>query len=334
MVNKKNCYFRRSHFHVPSYVYLKVLNEMRRLKDNTISVESLRNTFYSRYESELKNLWQHSIFIWGFEVLLFTAYGYLVASFFLDIEKNTNLFVCNIVAIVFSFVGLCISAIWIALAKSTKTWQEYFEALIMNLEEDVDYFPFPRVLAMGGFHNRLSNIDQSLMTTNIGKFSPGKLNIFISQFVWIIWFCICIVHCLFFEPIIYKLIFVAFVFLLYLLFLILLKNMCSNCYFERETRGKEDAFENYLKIERLMPKLGKLNDVESLKDFVFKDLLACKLFSIDELASDYKDLMDDFKGKLINEEFSKNDSVIEFVNKLRCFLCDCMKVFRERYNEK
>ncbi len=46
-----------------------------------ISINSIRNTFYSRYESELKKIWEHSVFVWGFVVLLFTG---IYSPFFSD----------------------------------------------------------------------------------------------------------------------------------------------------------------------------------------------------------------------------------------------------------
>ena len=150
--------------------------------DDKISMKDVRDTLYSRYDAEIKNLWEHSAFVWGFELLLFTGYGYLFSKVLGGNESNYAI----ITPLVISFIGLCISALWISLAKAAKARQEVFESQIVEFESSPKYFDLKRIFAMGGFHNRLKELDSNLSKTSAGKFSPGRLNIFIAQFAWFI----------------------------------------------------------------------------------------------------------------------------------------------------
>ena len=279
-----------------------------------ISINSIRNTFYSRYESELKKIWEHSVFVWGFEVLLFTGYGYLVANFFLKHDKDVciRLFYCNIVAIVLALIGLCISSVWIALAKASKARQEAIETLIVELEGNPEYFKYPRVFAMGGFHNRMKKLDQALYTTEIGKYSPGKLNIFIAQFSWLIWCVLEIVHLSFlkiFSPFHVCIISFAIPVLLYVLFIYLLNTKCKT-YLEKEDYGTDYIFDMYNKVEMLIERLGSINsfDLDGLKNFIVNELSTLNFIWDDKFTDDfdreeYRSLISDFKMKYIEGYF-------------------------------
>jgi len=160
-----------------------------------VSIENVREKLYERYNAELGQLWQHSIMAWGFELLIFTGYGYLIANFFLKCSGSCIFYHnLNLIALGICFLGLCVSAMWIALVKAAKTRQESSEEVIHNLERDPDFFPYSRVYAMGGFHNRVKKLDMSLRTGNPGKFSPSRLNMFIGQFTWFVWASLSLVH--------------------------------------------------------------------------------------------------------------------------------------------
>lgn len=88
---------------------------------------------YQAYADEIKNLWQRSIFLASFMVLVWTGYGVLQFKF---IEKG-----CQIdgTSYLIASLGLCgviiiLSLLWIAMAKGSKFVQEAHEKHIENFE--------------------------------------------------------------------------------------------------------------------------------------------------------------------------------------------------------
>lgn len=77
---------------------------------------------YGAYADEIKNLWQRSIFLGAFMVLVWSGYGALqLKAIELKIVENTTL---NLVYVTTS-IGLCaviivLSWLWIAMAKGSK----------------------------------------------------------------------------------------------------------------------------------------------------------------------------------------------------------------------
>lgn len=166
-------------------------------KVGVVTADHLRDSYYDRYKEELNRLWRNSLFIWGFEVLLFTGFGWLLGNALTGrkvyslvpamVYREEMSSLWPIAAGAICFLGFCVSAIWVALAKSSRTWQEWYEHQIGRLEGDNRYFLFDyQQYAMSGFRPE-SRFDKSLWTLIDGRFSPGKLNIFIAQCVLVLW---------------------------------------------------------------------------------------------------------------------------------------------------
>lgn len=95
---------------------------------------------YGAYADEIKNLWQRSIFLGAFMVLVWSGYGALqLKAIELKIVENTTL---NLVYVTTS-IGLCaviivLSWLWIAMAKGSKFVQEAHEEHIKHFDFQKD----------------------------------------------------------------------------------------------------------------------------------------------------------------------------------------------------
>lgn len=96
----------------------------------------LYKVLYNAYADEIKNLWQRSIFLVAFMVLVWSGYGALqLKAIELKIIENTT---PNLVYVTTS-IGLCaviivLSWLWIAMAKGSKFVQEAHEEHIKNFD--------------------------------------------------------------------------------------------------------------------------------------------------------------------------------------------------------
>ena len=93
---------------------------------------------YNAYADEIKNLWQRSIFLGAFMVLVWSGYGALqLKAIELKIEGNLAQSAEQTLSLVYisASLGLCaviivLSWLWIAMAKGSKFVQEAHEAKI------------------------------------------------------------------------------------------------------------------------------------------------------------------------------------------------------------
>lgn len=135
---------------------------------------------YNAYADEIKNLWQRSVFLGAFMVLVWSGYGALqLKAIELKIVENTTL---NLVYVNTS-IGLCaviivLSWLWIAMAKGSKFVQEAHEAKIKqyskrykcNLFCDLNVY---QKATSKGRQNKLSFI----CPLKSYRYSPSKINI-------------------------------------------------------------------------------------------------------------------------------------------------------------
>lgn len=135
---------------------------------------------YGAYADEIKNLWQRSIFLGAFMVLVWSGYGALQLKAIEPkiVESTTP----NLVYVTTS-IGLCaviivLSWLWIAMAKGSKFVQEAHEAKIKqyskrykcNLFCDLNVY---QKATSKGWQNKLSFI----CPLKSYRYSPSKINI-------------------------------------------------------------------------------------------------------------------------------------------------------------
>jgi hypothetical protein len=145
----------------------------------------IRQTLYSRYESELQLLYHRSTFLWTFITVLFTAYGFLLKEFYLESYKfSIAVFISTFIVIL---IGSFFSVLWIAMAKASSAIEESYVWQIEMFENYPD-FDFPRDWSYWT-PSKGSATDQKLFSLNGGQFSAKKINILISQTVFLFGAC-------------------------------------------------------------------------------------------------------------------------------------------------
>ena len=169
--------------------------------DDKVSLKEIRETFYRCRDFEIKNLWQRSIFLFGFILACFTGYGAILMALLTSGEQNVdNPIWANAIECIISLVGIVFSLIWIMMSKGSKAWYEIYEKAIGRIEDkannDIEHKNSVIIKSneykLGNYCEQYSDyIDDSIFSTKGGRFSPSKINIFIGQTLFVIW-CICL----------------------------------------------------------------------------------------------------------------------------------------------
>lgn len=159
-------------------------------QNNKVSLKEIRDTFYHLRDFEISNLWQRSLFLSAFLVLLFTIYGNIVSGMFKG--NYGNKLALSEICCGLALTGFVFSLIWIMMAKASKAWYEIYERRICEIEEEDD-LGIPEKYRMGASTSPWK-VDENIFTNKAGKYSPSKLNIMIGRVLAIIWFIILIVH--------------------------------------------------------------------------------------------------------------------------------------------
>lgn len=177
-------------------------------RDNEkIGIEQMNKYLWRCRDFELKHLWQRSIFLSAFLVLCFTAYGVLIVRmldvFGMDGETAINLelqfFMQNIVALVLCIVGAIFSAMWIMMAKGSKAWYERYERALDAFSRDSDFIE-PQIVDIYGFQIEnikgysMPAVDNFLLNTKGGGYSPSQINIAIGQVAFLLWLVLFVIH--------------------------------------------------------------------------------------------------------------------------------------------
>lgn len=157
---------------------------------NKVTLKEVRETFYHLRDFEISNLWQRSVFLTAFLVLLFTVYSYVVSG----ILKNEckSILVSSEICCGIGLAGLAFSIIWIMMAKGSKAWYEIYERRIGDIETESE-LGIPEEYRMGA-DMKPWNLDSKILSTNAGNYSVSRLNIVIGIILLLIWFFICTVH--------------------------------------------------------------------------------------------------------------------------------------------
>ena len=158
---------------------------------NQVSLKELREEFYKIRKFEIQNLWQRSIFLATFIVLLFTGYG----AFFEKLMSYDGLqsIIGHIICCQLALTGSIFSMLWIMMAKGSKAWYEIYERKIGDIEKKI-ILNIPEDYRMqGGSPEKLNN---SLRSQDPGAYSVSKINILIGQVLWVIWIVIFCLHAL------------------------------------------------------------------------------------------------------------------------------------------
>ena len=156
-----------------------------------VSLREIRKDYYKIRKFEIQNLWQRSIFLATFIVLLFTGYG----AFFEKLMSYDGLqsIIGHIICCLLALTGSIFSMLWIMMAKGSKAWYEIYECKIGDIEKKI-ILNIPEDYRMQeGSPEKLNN---SLRSRDPGAYSVSKINILIGQVLWVIWIVIFSLHAL------------------------------------------------------------------------------------------------------------------------------------------
>lgn len=162
--------------------------------DTKQDLQEIRKELYQLRTFEIQNLWQRSIFLVTFIVILLTGYGYLIEKLLFEYDKwdtanGLQLIITHVVCATLSLLGSIFSIIWIMMAKGSKAWYEIHERRIRKIEKELQ-FPHKYRMRPGAPWN----IDDSLFSCEPGSYSVSRINILLGQILLFVWRIACYIH--------------------------------------------------------------------------------------------------------------------------------------------
>ena len=169
-------------------------------------LENWKMAWHGR-DFELSHLWQRSIFITTFIILIYTGYGAIWLNFF---KCNFKLgeflfFIDNIASIFIAILGYILSLLYIMMGKGSKYWYERYEEYILDIEKDSE------LCVMRDLYKRYCKVDESLLSRDAEKYSVSKINIILGQVSAGVWIFIFTIHIVILLCIIYPKLFNFFI---------------------------------------------------------------------------------------------------------------------------
>ncbi len=163
-----------------------------------VTLRELRKDFYKIRKFEIQNLWQRSIFLATFTVLLFTGYGFLIEKLIstacdesssccsnaAPASKELRLLLTHLACSILAFLGIIFSMIWTMMAKGSKAWYEIYERRIQDIEAEKALKIHKKYrMDKGAPWTR----DDSLRSREPGAYSVSRINILLGQVLLTIW---------------------------------------------------------------------------------------------------------------------------------------------------
>ena len=158
-----------------------------------ISSAELYKILWDGRNTEISNLWQRSILLGTFLVLLWTASGWLFFRY-LDFIQNIGFRINRgylrelfYGSFVLSTVGMVMSELWIFMTKGSKAWVEYSEGQINYAQEHKNQSIFSSSVSSDFPRHGKTDTDyiekmkwnKCIFSTNGGQFSPSRVNIMV-----------------------------------------------------------------------------------------------------------------------------------------------------------
>jgi len=122
---------------------------------------------------EIELFWKRSVFFWGFIASAFIGYATVIKS-------SPSL------ALLIACFGLVCSVAWSLVNRGSKYWQENWETIVAEIEDDVT----------GSLFKKRGEQKKKGFWLSSRKFSVSKVTIALSDFTVIIWFCVLGYHLL------------------------------------------------------------------------------------------------------------------------------------------
>lgn len=175
-------------------------------EDEKIKPKDIYESLWRCRDFELSHLWQRSIFLTAFLVMCFTGYGAVI----LEVCKgyateSPSFYILNLIAIIITLLGYVLSILWVQMSKGSKAWYEKYEKAIYEIERNEKYSQQIVVQEMDNDHVMHGSlppphtIQNSLLSTDAGKYSVSRINIIIGQVCMILWCVLYLVTSSFFS---------------------------------------------------------------------------------------------------------------------------------------
>lgn len=156
--------------------------------------------FQDRMNQEINRLWQRSIFLATFLVLIFTGYGMLVSKLLENELSQVRL--VHAICLGISVIGIVLSLLWTMMAKGSKAWQEkyelaFFEFMKREIKSRNLTVSFSLSQGLGNGYLppvRKNKFYNCLFSTKAGAYSPSKINVMIGIVSQVIWMVIFSIH--------------------------------------------------------------------------------------------------------------------------------------------
>lgn len=167
--------------------------QIRYLGDKKVPLKELRKEFYKIRKFEIQNLWQRSIFLITFIVILITGYANLIEKLLLERDKwltNSNFsdIHIHVICCILAILGFIFSSIWIMMAKGSKAWYEIYEKRICQIEKELQVRAEYKMQPGAPWR-----LDNSFLSTDPGTYSVSRINIILGQILlFIFWGASCI----------------------------------------------------------------------------------------------------------------------------------------------
>lgn len=151
-------------------------------------------TLWSCRDFELSHLWQRSVFLSAFLLLVYTSYGALIFGILSSNIEDYSFKILLCLGLVILLLGMIFSQLWIMMGKGSKAWYEMYEKAIYKIEHSPKYANLIINSEMKGDAISHGDIDvpdkisNSLWNTKAGAYSPSKINIVIGQISFVILF--------------------------------------------------------------------------------------------------------------------------------------------------
>ena len=177
--------------------YIKILNWRKAQKEQGFENKiQMYKILYQAYADEIKNLWQRSIFLGAFMVLVWTGYGTLQLKF---IEKACQK---DDTSYLIASLGLCgviiiLSLLWIAMAKASKFVQEAHEEHINTLKFDVIEKDKKRLFCdLNIYESKLDEKQKlsAICPLQAYRYAPSKINIALGWVSLLVGFILLVFH--------------------------------------------------------------------------------------------------------------------------------------------
>lgn len=149
---------------------------------------------YTAYADEIRNLWQRSIFLGAFMVLVWSGYGVLQLK---AIEQSLqNIYAYNCASLGLCFVLIVLSLLWVAMAKGSKFVQEAHEAHINRYNTMPYLFCDLKKYQKGHYdiYETKNKDKESRCPLSAFRFSPSKINIALGWFSLLVSFVLINFH--------------------------------------------------------------------------------------------------------------------------------------------